>query len=121
VSNGAAFFIVSKAASTLTFVGQVPQGAIAYNVPAGLSTLANKVPVSANFPGLNVGNDGNTMFTWVQAQQSWTTDPWVYFAGAGWFTATLGDGTGAPLNPAEGVFYVNNGAAVPFTQNFTVQ
>jgi hypothetical protein len=121
VSNGAAFFISSKAATTLTFVGQVPQGAIAYNIPAGLSTLANKVPVSANFPGLTVGNDTDTMFTWVQANQAWTSDPWVFYAGSGWFTSTLGDGTGAPLNPSEGVFYVNHGTAVPFTQNFTVQ
>jgi hypothetical protein len=77
--------------------------------------------VSTNFPGSDIGRDGNTMFTWVQANQSWTTDPWVYYAGSGWYTATLGDGTGAPLNPAEGVFYVNSGAAIPFTRSFTVQ
>jgi hypothetical protein len=121
VSNGTAFFIVSKTNSTLTFVGQVPQGTLSYNIPSGLSTLANQVPVSTNFPGMTIGNDGNTMFTWVQANQAWTSDPWVYYAGSGWFTSTAGDGTGAPLNPAEGVFYINSGVAIPFTQSFTVQ
>jgi len=121
VSNGVGFFISSKANSTLTFVGQVPQGTLAYNIPAGLSTLANQVPVSTNFPGSTVGHDTDTMFTWGQTAQTWTSDPWVYYAGSGWYTSTGGDGTGAPLNPAEAVFYVNHGAAIPFTQNFTVQ
>ena len=73
INNGQGFFISSKAASTLTFVGEVPQGASTYTIPAGLSTLANKVPESANFPGATVGNDGDNIYTWDLAAQKWST------------------------------------------------
>ena len=122
ISNGGAFFISSKANSTVTFVGQVPQGAISYSIPAGLSTLANQVPVSTNFPGATVGNDGDVMFTWLQAAQGWNPVTSSFIGGLGWI-ATDGSGTvdGPTLDPGQGVFYVNNGAAIPFTKNFTVQ
>src|SRR5664279_3991161 len=32
VSNGVAYFLLASTNSTLTFVGQVPQGALAYNI-----------------------------------------------------------------------------------------
>lgn len=122
VPSGVGFFISSKANSTLTFVGEVPQGAINYNIPAGASTLANKVPQTAAFPGGTVGHDGDTMFTWSQSLQKWNSVNWGYIADYGWY-ASDGSGTtnGPALNAAEGVFYVNKGAAIPFTQNFTVQ
>jgi hypothetical protein len=96
VSNGTAFFISSKADSVLTFVGEVPQGAaIPYNIPVGLSTLANKVPVTGSFPGSTVGNEGDRMFTWIQSGaggQAWTSDAYVYYGGSGWYTSSGGDG-----------------------------
>ena len=123
ISNGVAFFIASAANSTLTFVGQVPQGtAIPYNIPVGLSTLANKVPVTTNFPGATVGNDFDNMFTWSQAGQQWNSAT-TYFGtglgGNGWDADPSGNGP--VLAPTEGVFYVNGAAAISFTQNFTVQ
>jgi hypothetical protein len=116
VSNGVAYFLLASANSTLTFVGQVPQGALAYNIPVGVSTLANQVPVTGPFPGATVGNDFDEIFTWNQASQSWAS-PSTYFSGA-WDSA---DPNGPVLNPAQGAFYLNTGAAIPFTQNFTVQ
>jgi hypothetical protein len=122
VSNGVGFFIASKAASTLTFVGDVPQGALAYNIPAGLSTLGNQVPVSGNFPGASVGHDGDSIYTWVQATQGWNPNYASYVGGFGWYSSDPTITTNGPtLNPADGAFYVNTGAAIPFTQNFTVQ
>jgi hypothetical protein len=122
ISNGVGFFLASKANSTLTFVGDVPQGALAYTIPAGVSTLANKVPVAANFPGSTVGNDQDTMFTWVQTSQAWNPNSPSYIAGYGWFSSDSTVTTNGPtLAPAEAAFYVNHGAALPFTQNFTVQ
>jgi hypothetical protein len=122
VSNGVGFFIASKANSTLTFVGDVPQGAIAYNIPAGVSTLANKVPVSGAFPGGAVGHDGDTIYTWVQAAQAWNSKPSSYIGGFGWYSDDATVTTNGPVfDPAAGAFYVNSGAAIPFTQNFTVQ
>jgi hypothetical protein len=116
VSNGVAYFLLANANSTLTFVGQVPQGALAYNIPVGVSTLANQVPVTGPFPGATVGNDFDEIFTWNQASQSWAS-PATYFSGA-WDSA---DPNGPVLNPGQGAFYLNTGAAIPFTQNFTVQ
>jgi hypothetical protein len=122
ITNGTAFFLASKANSTLTFVGDVPQGALAYNIPAGVSTLANKVPVSANFPGGTIGHEGDTIFTWQQAAQKWNPDSAGYVGGFGWYSPDPTVTTNGPvLNPADGAFYVNTGAAIPFTQNFTVQ
>lgn len=123
IPSGTAFFISSKADSTLTFVGEVPQGAIAYNIPTGVSTLANKVPAATPFPGGTIGHDGDTMFVWSQSSQKWNNDSWGYFDGVGWsYSGTPAGSTNGPaLNPGEGVFYVNSGAAIPFTQNFTVQ
>jgi hypothetical protein len=120
ISNGTGFFLASVANTTLTFVGEVPQGAIAYNIPAGLSTLANKVPVSTNFPGI-VGNTYDNIYTWNQTAQKWNSAA-TYYAptdgGSGWDTPST---NGPMVNPAEAFFYANGGAAVPFTQNFTVQ
>jgi len=120
INSGVAFFLSSKANSTLTFVGEVPQGTISYNIPTAVSTLANKVPVAAAFPGASVGHDGDTMFLWDQAGQKWSSTAWTYIGGYGW-DAGGGSTNGPALNPADGVFYVNTGAAIPFTQNFTVQ
>jgi hypothetical protein len=116
ISNGVGFFLASQGTSTLTFVGDVPQGAIAYNIPAGLSSVANKVPVSGPFPGADIGHDFDNMYTWNQAGQAWGS-PATYFGGA-WDTAST---NGPVMNPADGAFYVNTGTAIPFTRNFTVQ
>jgi hypothetical protein len=116
ISNGVGFFLIPNGSGTMTFVGEVPQGNIPYNIPAGVSTLANKVPVSTNFPGATVGNDFDEIFTWNQAAQSWNS-PATYFGGA-WDTASA---DGPLLNPASAVFYINGGSAIPFTKTFTVQ
>lgn len=123
VSNGEAFFLLPPASSTLTFVGQVPQGTLSYRIPAGLQTLANQVPVSTNFPGGTVGNDGDSIYVWNSVSHAWSSTLWLYYAGIGWDNgAQPGNNTNGPmLNPAEGVFYANSGSAISFTQNFTVQ
>jgi hypothetical protein len=116
ISNGVGFFLLSQANSTLTFVGQVPQGTISYNIPPGVSTLANQIPVTTNFPGSTVGNNFDEIFWWNQTGQNWA-GPSTFFAG--WdYDAT---GNGPVIGPAQGVFYINTAAAIPFTQNFTVQ
>jgi hypothetical protein len=120
ISNGTGFFIASQAASTLTFVGQVPQGAIQYTIPAGLSTLANQVPVSTNFPGAAVGGIFDNMFTWDTAGQVWSPTIWSY-NGTAWDAGAGSNPNGPLLNPADAVFYVNANTAINFTQNFTVQ
>ena len=120
ISNGTGFFIASQADSTLTFVGQVPQGAIQYSIPVGLSTLANQVPVSTNFPGAAVGGIFDNMFTWDQVGQQWAAAVWSY-NGTAWDNGVAGANANGPLlNPGDAVFYQAN-SAFNFTQNFTVQ
>jgi len=126
ISNGVGFFLASAGNSTLTFVGDVPQGALPYTIPAGLSTFANQVPNGANFPGAKVGNDGDEMFTWDQANQKWASAVWTFIGadlgGNGWDDGAADTNTNGPaLAPAAATFYVNGGNAISFTQNFTVQ
>ena len=122
IPSGAGFFLASQAASTLTFVGQVPQGAIQYSVPTGISTLANQIPVSTNFPGTTVGNLFDSIYTWNQAGQAWDLAVWGY-NGTAWDNGVAGANPNGPLlNPADAIFYANGGStALNFTQNFTVQ
>jgi hypothetical protein len=120
VSNGIGFFLSSKAASTLTFVGDVPQGAIPYSAPTGFSTLANKVPVAANFPGADVGHDGDLLYTW--GGTAWNSDTPQFYAGVGWYSADPTVTTNGPMvQPAAAVFYSATGTAQNWTRNFTVQ
>jgi hypothetical protein len=120
ISNGTGFFIASQADSTLTFVGQVPQGAIQYSIPVGLSTLANQVPVSTNFPGAAVGGIFDNMFTWDAVGQAWSSTIWSY-NGTAWDSGAGSNPNGPLLNPGDAVFYLNANTAINFTQNFTVQ
>ena len=78
ISNGVGFFIAASANSTLTFVGQVPQGALAYNIPAGLSTIANQVPVSTNFPGADVGNDFDNISHGIKRRRNGIAAVWDF-------------------------------------------
>ena len=121
ISNGTGFFIQSVTNSTLTFVGQVPQGAIQYSVPVGLSTLANQIPVSTNFPGAAVGGLFDNIFTWDQVNQQWANAVWSY-NGSAWDNGVAGASPNGPLlNPGDAVFYQNANSTLNFTQNFTVQ
>jgi hypothetical protein len=127
ITNGVAFFIASVTNSTLTFVGQVNQGAMNYSFGPGLSAVANQVPVSTNFPGATVGNLLDGIILWDTALQNWNTD-WGN-GGGSWANSGSPTGPGGPdnvngplINPAEGFFYSNFGSTpVAFTQNFTVQ
>ena len=129
ISNGVAFFLAPQANSTLTFVGQVNQGAMNYSFGPGLTAAANKVPVSANFPGAAVGQlfDGIILWDNTGVAGAWNTD-WSNGGGA-WANGGSPTGPGGPdnvngplVNPAVGFFYQNGGSTpVAFTQNFTVQ
>jgi hypothetical protein len=126
ISNGVGFFLASAANSTLTFVGAVREGVLKYYIPAGLSTLANMVPFTENFPGSTNGNTGDIVFTWNQARQAWENVVWEFLGpevgGSGWDNGgSPGNNTNGPaLNPAEAVFYINGGAPISFTRSFTV-
>ena len=116
---GDAFFINSPVAATVTFVGEVATGDIAYSYPKGFSVVANKVPVAENFPGAAHGNDGDNIYTWNGTAYDSTV--WQYYAGAGWDNGSQpGNSTNGPLLPVgTGIVYANNGTApVTWTRTF---
>ncbi len=122
ISNGIGFFVLPNATGTLTFVGEVPQGTIPYSTPNGLFPLANKVPVAANWPGADVGNDFDSIYTWNKSAATWDNAQFLYLAGAWDNGGAPGNNVAGPLlNPADAVFYLNgSGATYNFTRTFTV-
>lgn len=115
---GESFFLQSPVATKVTFVGEVKTGNIDYSVPAGLSAIANKVPVAEPFPG-NHGNDGDAIYTW--AGTTWNPATWSYIAGLGWSNGgAAGDNVNGPtLAVGEGIIYQNTATApVTWTRAF---
>jgi hypothetical protein len=116
---GEGAFIQLTEAATLTFVGEVPQGALSNSIPANFSLRASQVPQSAalssvlGFPAQN----GDTVFMWDRALQQYKP-ALTYFVDEGvgiWF----------PNEPtpevAEGFFVQNStGVLRPWTRNFSV-
>jgi hypothetical protein len=128
ISNGVGFFLKAKATadSVLTFVGEVPQSTIApiaYNIPAGLSTLGNKIPVSGNFPGADIGHVDDKMYEWDFVNQKWANNVYVYLEDYGWSdnTGSSNDVPAGPWrDPGQALFYQNFKTDISFTRDFTV-
>lgn len=122
ISNGVGFFILPNASGTVTFVGEVPQGTIPYTAPMGMQTFANKIPVSTNWPGADVGNDFDTIWTWNKTAGTWDNAQFLYLAGAWDNGGNPGNNVEGPfLNPGDAIFYLNDsGADYSFTRSFTV-
>lgn len=125
VNVGEAVFIDSPVAGKVTFVGEVVTGAIQNTLAAGYNAVGNKVPVAAGWPGKDVGNDSDNIQIWRPATQNFFGD-WTYIAKVGndpygWTTDGVAFSDGPALNPGQGVFYFNTGAAINWTQNFNPQ
>ena len=79
-------FINAPAATTVTFVGEVPQGNLTNQISGNYSLLAHVVPQSislanpsVSFPAL----DGDLVLFWNPATQSFR-DPLQFYDGLGW-------------------------------------
>jgi hypothetical protein len=94
---------------------------VQYNLPSGLSVVAPKTPVAQRFPGADVGNDGDKIFTWTGS--AWSSTIWTYIEDFGW------DGTGSPDNNVGGptiavgggMTYQNLGTPLNWTRQFNPQ
>lgn len=105
----------SPSPMTITFVGEVLQGALSNPIPAGYSILSSMVPQAgpvSSVLGLPAA-DGDQLFRWT---------------GAGYSVATYedpgGGGEWSPSEPNVGVgeaFFIRKGAAATWVRNFTVQ
>ena len=112
---GEGAFINVPTASTITFVGEVPQGTLTQPVPAGYSIQASQVPQTGRvttdlaFPA----GDGDTILQFNSATQKYNTDTPSFILGAGW----------VPSEPTVAVgtsFFVLKSAAGTWTRTFNV-
>jgi len=115
--EGAFINNASAAAFTVTFVGEVPQGSLVNNIPAGFSIRSSQVPQAGTMDNAGTGNlgfpsaNGDQIFKWNPTSKSY--DSSEYFAGLGWFPAPVSVGVG------ESVF-VKKTTATPWTRSFSV-
>jgi hypothetical protein len=114
---GEAFFIRSPVATTVTFVGEVATGTVNQSIPVGTSLKANSIPVAQAWPGADVGNVDDTIYTW--GGTGWDST-WIYFgAPDGWLDQNNNGPDGPNLTVGRGVAYLNKGtAAINWTRTF---
>lgn len=111
INHGEGFFIQPTLTQTITFVGEVATGDSATAISGALSLLGSKIPVAGPVPGSTTGNDGDTIFTWNVAANSWV--PTGFIEGFGWD----GDNVEGPVvQVGEGFFYQNTGSTVNWVQ-----
>lgn len=121
LNPGEGFFLYVPAAATITFVGEVPQGANLTNpIPAGFSIRASVVPQSAPLNGANSLNfpaaPDDTLYFWQIPSQNFA-EPLTY-DGTSWL-----DGFGNPVSPTPAVaqaFFINKLAPATWTRSFSV-
>jgi hypothetical protein len=114
LNPGQGAFLFVPSATTVTFVGEVPQGNLTNNIPVNFGLLAHMVPQSIGLEAANlVSTDGDQVLFWDRANQRFE-DAFLYFGGFGW----------VPSDPvpdvAEGFFYFNAGAARTWGRTFSV-
>jgi hypothetical protein len=133
LAPGEGFFIQNGGAAplTVTFVGEVAQGALTTPIVGGFnySMKGSQVPQTARLgrPG-SVGtlefpaDDGDTVLVWDIAAQTYLEGYLYVEAAASWFSntdeAAIPDGP--VISPGQGFFVQNNGTAANWTRNFTV-
>lgn len=114
---GNAFFLRSPVTTQITFVGEVATGDIANSLATGLNVVANKVPVDERWPG-NRGTDGDQIYVWNTAAQSWDSAIWGFIDGFGWDNgAASTDVAGPMLSAGQGVIYSAK-APLSWTRSF---
>jgi hypothetical protein len=111
--EGGMFRNTTASPLTLTFVGEVMQGSLTNNLPAGYAVVSSKVPqaqtlADMGLPGVDgdkayVYNSGYTTFTYDELEPGWTPG------------ATAG-----PTIPVGQAFFVRKGAPASWVRNFTV-
>jgi hypothetical protein len=109
---GGGVFVLAQAPFTVTFVGEVPQGALSNPLPKGLSIRSSIVPQEGRldtvlgFPA----QDGDTIFQWDNAGGKYKQSDFDF-----------GDWSGpAPTVKVAEAFFVRKNVAGTWTRNFSV-
>jgi hypothetical protein len=115
---GEGAFIQLPSASTLTFVGEVPQGNLVNPIPSNFSLRSSIVPQAGGLSSAlaYTAADGDTVYQWDRTNQQYAPGL-SYFVDAGvgvWFPSEPNIAVG------EGFFIQNTGAARNWTRTFNV-
>lgn len=109
---GGGAFVLAQAPFTITFVGEVPQGALSNPLPKGLSIKSSIVPQEGRldtvlgFPAA----DGDSVFQWNNATGAYKVSNFDF---GDW------DGAAPTVKVAE-AFFVRKNVAGTWTRNFSV-
>jgi hypothetical protein len=109
VNPGQGLFIELASASTLTFVGEVNQGELVVNLPAGFEIISNTVPAEETLTEMGIPAEfGDTAFFFRDGNY----DTSASFLGA-WIPDTVGPRVGE-------AFWIQKGAAATWSRTFNV-
>jgi hypothetical protein len=122
LAPGGSFFVNSPAATTLTFVGEVPEGDnLTVTMPPGFSFKSQPTPQELALDSAGDAippNDGDIILFWLGSSYN---DGFVYFEGDGaWFDIGSGDPVSPTPEVGQGFVYNNAGADVNWTRSFHV-
>jgi hypothetical protein len=110
LAPGEGVFIQLAAPKTITFVGDVLQGALSTALPAGFSIKSSKVPQSAGLDALGFPADiGDSVYLFNRTSQTYSSFTYL--------------GVWSPSVPTPAVgesFFVSRAAAGTWTRNFSV-
>jgi hypothetical protein len=122
---GSGFFINNpQAATSLTMVGEVPQGTLNTTIPAGYSIRSSQVPQAGTVGDLGLVPGGGDVIFRFNA----TTQNYIQYIndefGGGWSSATPGQTVDPVEGPAvavgEAFWYNSVAGTATWTRNFTV-
>jgi len=118
---GQGCFINVSAETTVTFVGEVPQGSLTNAIPTGFSMLASIVPIGGNITNVLEGympTDQDTVYRFDSTAQGYDSNPAIYY--------DAGDGTGIwypepdNIGVGESFFMFHGTAPVEWVRVFTI-
>lgn len=118
VSPGEGFFFYNPGAVTpITFVGEVPQGALSVTLNPNFTLVGNPYPAVLNLAANSFPQaDGMQYLSF--ANNAYTADISI---GGSWFDANSGDPATVAPGVGQGYFIYNPGGVTPWNLNFTVQ
>jgi hypothetical protein len=103
----------STTALTVTFVGEVPQGAASnQQIPQGFSIKASTVPVAGTVTSMGLpGQQGDRLFTWNKTTQRFVTSA---------YDDIINDWDPSPTLAVGDAFFISKVAATQWNRNFSV-
>lgn len=111
---GEGVFINLPVPTTVTFVGEVPQGSLTNNLPSNFGLISSIVPQSIGIAAAGLpAADGDQVLFWDPTTQRFL-DAVIYIDGPGWLPSEPTPAVG------QGFFYFNSGTARQWTRTFTV-